>query len=262
MRHSHWCIVLSSAIYNVLFYANTIVLMIVSLPVLFMRRQATLKLARLWSRLSVWMLRVICGTELEFRGLQNIPAKPVVIAAKHQSFLETLALTIPIEDFSYVLKRELMRIPLFGWLLRSAEQVGIDRKSGRAALLQILDVARRLLSEGRCMFIFPEGTRRPVGAPPDYKGGVGFIYDKANAPVLPVALNTGLFWPRRSFLRMPGPCVIEFLPVIEPGLDRATFMRVLEEQIETSTNALITDARMKSPWLARYAPQSHPVMPA
>lgn len=246
----HVAIAVRSALYNALFYVTTIVLMVVFMPVMLMPPRATLWLARLWARISVWLLRAVCGTHIEFRGVENLPDRAALIAPKHQSFLETFALLVHVKYFSYVLKRELTWIPFFGWYLRSAAQVGIDRSTGRAALMRMADAARACFARGQSLFIFPEGTRRPVGAPPVYKGGVGFVYAGNTVPCIPVALNTGLFWPRRKFLRFPGRCVIEFLPPIDPGLPRHEFMRVLQDRLETATDALVAEACAQSPWLA------------
>lgn len=249
-RPSHAGVVVRSTIFNVLFYVTTIVLMVVFLPVLVMPARATIWLARLWGRVSVWLLRVICGTHVEFRGLENLPSHAVIIAPKHQSFLETFALLVHVGYFSYVLKRELTWIPFFGWLLLTAKQIAIDRSSGRAALAQVIDATKACFARGQSLFIFPEGTRRPVGAPAVYKGGVGFVYEATETACVPVAMNTGLFWPRRKFLRFPGHCVIEFLPPIEPGLPREQFMQVLEARLEPATDALVTEACARAPWLA------------
>jgi 1-acyl-sn-glycerol-3-phosphate acyltransferase len=253
MRYSRLGIVLRSTLFNVLFYLNVVVLMILGLPLLLGSHRAVLWLERVWARSSLWLLEAICGTRVEFRGLENIPHGGVLIAAKHQSFLETFALTLHVRDFSYVLKRELMWIPFFGWYLARGGQTGIDRGNARVALLQSVNVARAIFAEGRALFIFPEGTRRPVDAPPAYKNGVGFIYEKTGVSCLPVALNTGLFWPRRRFLRLPGHCVIEFLPAIAPGLDRNELLATLQARVETRTAALVATAREENPWLADFA---------
>lgn len=249
MEPSRAGIVIRSVLYNVLFYINIITLMIVFSPVMLMPPRATMWLARLWARISVWLLRVVCGTRIEFRGVENLPERAVIIAPKHQSFLETFALLIHVKYFSYVLKRELTWIPFFGWLLRTATQIGINRSTGRSALTQVVEASKICFARGQSLFIFPEGTRRPIGAPPIYKAGVGFVYDATETPCVPVALNTGLFWPRRRFLRFPGHCVIEFLPPIEPGLPREEFMKLLQEKIETATDALVAEACAESPWL-------------
>ncbi len=253
-RFSDASVIVRSTIFNILFYANLVALMILGLPLLFGNRRVVIGLARVWARSSLWLLRTICGIHVEFRGLENIPATPAIIAAKHQSFLETFALTLHVRDFSYVLKRELKWIPFFGWYLWRAEQTGIDRGSGRAALAQMVSAARAMFADGRSLFIFPEGTRRPVDAPPAYKNGVGYLYEKTGVPCVPVALDTGLFWPRRRFLRPPGRCVIAFLPMIAPGLTRDALFETLQERIESATNALVAEARADNPWFARHAP--------
>lgn len=236
-----------SVLFNFLFYANTIVLMIVGLPTMLIGRRAVLSLARLWSRSSLWLLRVICGTSAEFRGVENIPEGAFIIAPKHQSFWETFALIIYFDDFSYVLKRELTFIPVFGWYLLRAGQIAIDRANARTALRQLTAKAKALFAEGRQLFIFPEGTRRPPGAPPAYKAGVAYVYDKTGVACLPVALNAGLFWPRRRFLRFPGTILVEFLPVIGPGMKRDAFLEELQWRIETATDRLVAEAARKRP---------------
>ena len=233
---------LRSLIFNVAFYAVLIILMIVGLPTLLFGRHAIFDLARLWARISLWLMRTICGTKAEFRGIANIPKGALLIAPKHQSMWETFALLLYFDDFSYVLKRELTWIPVFGWYLSRGEQIAIDRGSGRAALRQVSEAAKNLFANGRQLFIFPEGTRRPTGAPPEYKFGVAQIYADCDVPCLPVALNSGAFWPRRKFLRYPGTIVVEFLPVIPPGLDRMAFLNKLTTDIETTTRRLESEA--------------------
>jgi 1-acyl-sn-glycerol-3-phosphate acyltransferase len=239
-------IFIRSALFNFLFYANTVVLMIVGFPTMIFGRRAVLSLARFWSRSSLWLLRVICGTSAEFRGVENIPKGACIIAPKHQSFWETFALVNYFDDFSYVLKRELTFIPVFGWYLLRGGQIAIDRTNAQTALRQLVAKANALFAEGRQLFIFPEGTRRAPGAPPAYKAGVAYVYDKTGVPCLPVALNAGLFWPRRRFLRFPGTIVVEFLPAIAPGMQRAAFLQELQRRIETATDRLIAEAARQS----------------
>jgi 1-acyl-sn-glycerol-3-phosphate acyltransferase len=252
---SHLSIVIRSTIYNIAFYINIVVLMVGGLPSVLMGRRAAMYMARLWARTSVWLLEAICGTRLEFRGLDRIPKHGVVIAAKHQSIFETFALVIHVPDFAYVFKRELNWIPLFGWYLMAVEQIAINRSSGSTALTQVTNGVAKFLKSGRAIFIFPEGTRRPVGAPPRYKHGVSHLYSTLNASVMPVALNTGVFWPRRSFLRKPGLAVIEFLPVIEPGLPKDEFAQLLQDVIETRTDALVAEAYRADPSLRTSEPE-------
>ena len=154
-----------SAVFNIVFYVNVLVLMIGGLPSIFMGRRAAMGMAKLWARTSLWFLDKICGLRVEFRGLELVPKDGVIIAAKHQSILETFALIIHIPDFAYVFKRELNWIPLFGWYLMAVDQIAIDRSAGSTALTQVTNGIARFLKERRAIFIFPEGTRRAVGAP-------------------------------------------------------------------------------------------------
>ena len=243
-------LVLRSLLFNILFYINLVVLVLTGAPRMLMGRQAVLDLARLWGRTSLWLARVVVGMRFEARGLENIPDGPLIVAAKHQSIWETYVLTLFLKDFSYVLKRELTWIPFFGWYLIAGEQIAIDRSKGSSALGQVSAAATQLLAEGRQLFIFPEGTRRPAGAPPAYKFGVAHVYATTVARCLPVALNSGLFWARRSFLRRPGTVVISFLPVIEPGLPTREFLAELQNRIETETDRLNAEAVAKNPALA------------
>ena len=240
---------LRSLVFNLGFYLGTVALAIFGAPTLARDRHAVLGLARAWGAYVEWLSRTVCGLRVEFRGVENIPTGGYIIAPKHQSAWETLALLRFTPDFSYVLKRELMRIPLLGWYLARAEQIAIDRTRGASALNQVVVKARKLLGEGRQLFIFPEGTRRPPGAEPHYKYGVAHLYAATNAPCLPVALNSGLFWPRRSFLRRPGVILVEFLKPIEPGLERTAFFKELQDRIEEATNRLIAESLSVDPRL-------------
>jgi 1-acyl-sn-glycerol-3-phosphate acyltransferase len=243
-----------SLVFNILFYANLIILMILGLPTILMGRHAIFALARLWGSISLWLLKTICGLRVEFRGLENIPTGGYIIASKHQSMLETFSLLHHAPDFAYVLKRELTYLPFFGWYLIGAEQIAIDRSAGRNALAVLSEKAGGVLRAGRQIFIFPEGTRRPPGAAPQYKFGVAKLYDDIKAPCLPVAVNTGLFWGRRGFSRRPGVAVIEYLPVIAPGLEKERFMETLEAKIEAACTQLNREATAKDPGLAAARP--------
>ena len=249
-------ILIRSIVFNVLFYLHLVVLFILGLPCLLGDRHASQNMARRWARGSAWLLEKVCRTRVEFRGLEHIPDGPCIIAPKHQSMLETFMVTLKVRDFTFVLKRELILIPFFGWYLRGAEMIAIDRRKRSSALTQVARAARKILNDGRQIFIFPEGTRRPVGAPPDYKAGVALIYAETGATCVPVALNSGLFWPRRSFLRRPGTVVIEFLEPIPPGLGKNTFMSLLQSRIETATNRLVEEALRTDPSLRASLPVS------
>jgi len=242
-------LVVRSIVFNVLFYLTLLMLMVFGLPTFLGGRRGVFALARLWGAVSVWLLEAICGLKVEYRGVENIPAGAVLIAAKHQSFLETFALLKHAPDFAIILKRQLTYIPFFGLYLIVSKQIAIDRARGRAALQQIIEAAQSVLADGRQVFIYPEGTRRPPGAPPDYKAGVAAIYAATAAPCLPVAVNTGLFWRRRGFLRRPGTAVIEYLPPIPPGMRRDAFARTLEDEIEKACARLNDEAAANDPSL-------------
>ncbi len=241
---------LRSLLFQIMFFLNMFALMIVWLPCLPMRRQINQELGRTWGRTTLWLLEKICGTKIEWRGLENIQKGAVIVACKHQSIWETFVLPIRFPDFSYILKHELIWLPFFGWYLLAAEQIAIDRAKGGKLLPQLAVKAKKIFAQGRQLFIFPEGTRRPAGAPPQYKFGIAHLYAATETPVLPVAVNSGLFWPRRSFLVRPGTVVIEFLPLIAPGMEPRAFFEMLSTRIEEASDRLIAEAVAKDPSLA------------
>ncbi|KPQ12183.1 MAG: 1-acyl-sn-glycerol-3-phosphate acyltransferase [Saliniramus fredricksonii] len=235
-------LILRSLAFNLAYYLNLVVWMILCLPVLAAPRRVFMRVARLWARSSLWLLRVIAGTRADFRGLEKIPAGGMIVASKHQSLWETFALLVILDDPAYVLKRELMWIPVFGWYAWKARSVPVDRKGGAQALKAMITRAREEIAAGRQIIIFPEGTRRPPGAPSAYKFGVAHLYAKLRAPCLPVALNSGLYWPRRKFIRHPGTIVVQILDPIGPGMPRGRFFEDLQARIETATDGLLQEA--------------------
>ncbi|WP_232630604.1 lysophospholipid acyltransferase family protein [Methylobacterium sp. Leaf118] len=245
-------LLLRSLAFNLCFYVATALIALLGLPAL-VSRKGVIRVAQFWGRTVVWLLRVVGGTRVEFRGLENIPEGPLLVAAKHQSALETIALTVPFADFGYVLKRELMWIPVIGWYFSRGGMVPIDRSKGSKVMAAMNAAAIEAIGQCRQLIIFPEGTRRPAGAPAAYKQGASHLYTALNVPCLPVALNTGLYWRRRGFRRMPGTTVIEFLPAIPPGLPRLEFLAQVQERIETASAALLAEGRAD---LARHG---HPV---
>ncbi len=240
-------VIARSILFNILFYLNLVALLLAALVTLALPRRAVLKMAELWGRVSVWLLRVVCGTKVEFRGLEHLPPgrlkSPFIIAAKHQSTWETFALLRLFDDFTFIVKRELMWIPIFGWCMWKGRMIPVDRGAGSQALSDMTDRAREEIRSGRQLVIFPEGTRRSPGAEPRYKFGVAHLYAEVGVPCIPVALNSGLYWPRRAFLRFPGTIVVEFLPPIPPGLDKDAFFRRLQSDIETATDRLVEEGR-------------------
>lgn len=234
-----------SLAFNALFYASLIVQMIVALPVLLLPHRLHLVFIRSYARTSLWLLRVVCGMTVEWRGVEKLPQGGCLIACKHQSAWETFALYAILDDPSYVLKRELMWIPLFGWHMAKAGLIPIDRGGGRAALSQMTARTRRELERGRQVVIFPEGTRRLPGAEPSYKPGVAHLYVRSGAPCVPVALNSGLFWPRRSLLRYPGTVLVEVLDPIAPGLGSREFLARLRNALEPATARLVRQSEIR-----------------
>lgn len=230
---------LRSAAFNVLFFGYTAIATLAGLPFLpFLSEHAVRLYARAWMR-GVWLLlRGIVGLEVEVRGAERLPPGPVIFAAKHQSALDTLVFHLVRTDVVYGLKQELGRIPLFAFYLARSGNIFLDRGGAARALKSLVRGAKAAVARGCSIVIFPEGTRKPPGAPPDYKAGVAALYAALGVPVVPVALNTGLFWPRRSFVKRPGRAVVEFLEPIPPGLGRTAFMALLEQRIEERQRVL------------------------
>lgn len=234
---------LRSLIFNLAFYLNTCVWLIVGLPTFFMPYWGILEVAKNWGRVNLWLLRVIAGVKYEIRGREKIPPGALIVASKHQSAWETFALLHLFESPTFIMKRELQWIPIFGWLTIKGRMVSVNRGAGAQALKDMAERARVELSRGRQLIIFPEGTRRAVDAEPRYKYGVAHLYAEEGVPVLPVALNSGLFWPRRTFLRHPGTVLVEILDPIPPGKDKDAFFRELQETLEAATQRLVREAR-------------------
>lgn len=194
--------------------------------VLVLPRAKVRAIAAWWCRANLFLLKAIVGIDLEIRGLEHVPKGAALVAVKHQSALETFGLMPCLPDPTYVLKRELTYLPLFGWFLIRLKMIAIDRKAGGAALVQMIQQASTVASEGRQIVIYPEGTRRAVGDPPRYKLGAGHLYERLKIPCVPVAVDTGVFWPRDELTRRKGRAVIEFLEPIPEGLPRETFQKI------------------------------------
>jgi len=245
-------VIFRSVLFNVVFYLNLSCYMVAALPTLLLPYRYLRALAKAWAGSNLWLLRVICSIGVDFRGLEKIPRGGLILASKHQSAWETFALLLLVEDPVFILKRELMWIPLFGWCLWKADMIPVDRSARGPALAAMTERARSTIQRGRQIIIFPEGTRRAPGAEPQYKSGVAHLYAETGAPCVPVALNSGLFWPRRSFRRFPGTVRVEILDPIEPGLDKRAFVERLRTQIETATARLVEEGMRE---LGRNAPR-------
>lgn len=233
-------VILRSAVFNVLFYLNLFVHFIIAIPTLVLPRIAIIRLTQWWARTNNWLLR-IAGIKIEYRGLEKIPPGAVLVASKHQSIWETFALLPLFDDPAFILKRELQFIPFFGWYAWKAGMIPVDRGRGAKALAGMTERACAALLGGRQIVIFPEGTRRAPGAEPSYKFGSAHLYGETGVTCVPVALNSGLFWPRRSFRRYPGTIVAEILDPIPPGLSKTDFAARLQQDIEAATARLIAE---------------------
>jgi 1-acyl-sn-glycerol-3-phosphate acyltransferase len=234
-----------SVLFNALFYLNMIGHMIAALPTLALPYPYLHAVLRSYARTSLWLLRIVCGIKVEWRGIEKIPQGACLIACKHQSVWETFALYAVLRDPTYVIKRELLWIPVFGWEARKAGMIAVNRSAGLAALTRMTARAQQELARSRQIVIFPEGTRRAPGAEPDYKPGIFHLYSKTGATCVPVALNSGMFWPRRSLRRVPGTILVEVIEPIAAGLDRQTFFARLERSLEDTTARLVVESGIR-----------------
>jgi 1-acyl-sn-glycerol-3-phosphate acyltransferase len=230
---------LRSAIFFLWFALVSAAICVVFLPALILPRKITVWMSRRWSALNFWGLRVVAGIAFEVRG--KMPADGVLVAAKHMSMWDTMALYLVLDDPAVVLKSGLKWIPFYGWYALKARSIAIERDGRANALRKMVNAAKRALAEGRSILIFPEGTRKKPGAPPDYKPGVAALYSQLGIACVPAALNSGLFW--TGFIKRPGTIVLEFLEPIPPGMRSRDFLKVLEDRIETATGQLVDEGR-------------------
>jgi 1-acyl-sn-glycerol-3-phosphate acyltransferase len=235
-------IVLRSIIFNILFYLVLVLFLLLGSPVLLMPRIYAIRALQAWGRVSNWLLRLICKVNIEVRGRENLVDAPMLVAGKHQSAWETFAIPALLNDPCMVLKRELFYIPIYGWPYAfKFKMIGVDRSGGSKSLKDLIARGREELARGRQIVIMPEGTRKAIAAPPDYKPGAAALYTGLNVPCVPFGLNAGLYWPRRKFLRYPGTIIIEFGKAIPAGLPRKEFQKQLQETVEEITNRLILE---------------------
>lgn len=235
-------IALRSAIFNGIFYLNIIIQMIVLTPFYFIGpRKGAWWVPKNWARSNLWLMEKIVGTTHSVSGLENLPEGGYILAPKHQSFWDTFAFLPWWPDPIYILKRELMWIPLFGWFVARMKMIPIDRGSRDKAVASINKGAKAATEAGRQIVIYPEGTRRAAGAEPAYKSGIYHLYAKLDVPVVPIAHVAGVFWPRRKFLRYPGHLKAEVLKPIPPGLSKAKFMEALVGSTEEACDRLLLE---------------------
>jgi len=243
--------VLRSLAFNAIFLVYHLVLVLVLTALLAFPRGWSQGVVRLWTKGVEWGLKIIIGLDVDIRGREHLPVGPCVIVSKHQSAWDTFVFYSLVSDPNYILKKELTDIPLWGWCALNCGAISVDRSGGAASLKKMVRDTEDRIAKGRQVVIFPEGTRTPPGTRREYHPGVAAIYAKTQAPVVPVALNSGLFWGRRSFNKKPGVITLEFLPPLPPGLKRRDFMAELESRIEGATDRLVAEARERFPHLSR-----------
>jgi 1-acyl-sn-glycerol-3-phosphate acyltransferase len=240
-------IVIRSLLFNLAFYLWTAFMAILWLPALLGPRIWTARGQTIWAKGVMGLMRALAGIRIEIRGRENLPEGAALVASKHQSAWDTIIYHIVLDDPAVAMKRELFWIPVYGWYADKVRMVPIDRRGGPRAVRAMIRASQAAAKAGRPIVVFPEGTRVTPGLRAPYRPGIGGLYTQLNVPVVPVALNSGLFWPRRKFLRRPGTIVLEFLPTIAPGLKRAELITALEERLEPATDALIAEGQKAAP---------------
>ncbi len=247
---------LRSLLYAAAFYTTTVLMLVGGIWLLAAPRSWAMAGLAWHGRICTWLLRVICGTTLEVRGRDKLPPAPFLVAAKHQSTWDTFALIPLLRDPAIVLKEELKWIPVYGWFCLKFEHILVRRERAATALRLLVGDAKARAAEHREILIFPEGTRQTPGAPPAYKPGYVALYEGLGLPCVPLALNSGVFWPRRSMRRYPGTIVVEFLDPVPPGLPRAEFRKIVETRLEEASHRLLAEANIDTDVRAAFAGKS------
>ena len=239
---------LRSGLFQLVFYMAFIVQMIIFTPIyFFLPRKTAYRIPKNWAWLNLWLADKIAGISYEIEGLENLPSGGYIIAAKHQSFWDTFALIPTLRDPVYILKRELLWIPLFGWYAAKQRMIPINRAAKSRAIPEMVARAKEELASGRELIIYPEGTRKAPGAEPDYKYGIARLYKDLNVPVVPVVQHAGLFWPRHGFRRNPGHVKIRILKPFQPGMAPDAFFRELVDVMERESDRLLVETVAKHP---------------
>jgi 1-acyl-sn-glycerol-3-phosphate acyltransferase len=224
--------------FNLTYWAWTAAIGTLGLAFLLAPRRAAMRFGAFWSRGVLLLLRTIVGLDHRVVGRDRIPPGGAIIAMKHQSAWDAIALPVVLDDPAPVVKRELLRLPFYGWYMARAGAIAIDRRAGVAALRPMLAAAKRAAGEGRPIVIYPQGTRVAPGISAPYQPGVYALYQALALRVVPAAVNSGLFWGRRSFWKRAGHITLEFLEPIPPGWPRQQLMAELERRIEAATAEL------------------------
>lgn len=234
-----------SLIFNIAFFAWSIFWSLLSLFTLVLPRKNAAFIQRNWSRGISFLLRILASIRIEVRGQEKLDEGAMIVACKHQSAWETTFFQGLFENPAIVMKKELLRIPFFGWYTRKMGMIAVDRSRGMKAMRELMRKASVAAADGRKIVIFPEGTRVGTDDEQTYRAGIFGLYRRIGIPVVPVALNSGLFWSRHSFFRYPGTIVLEFLEPIEPGLDRGAFMERLTSEIEEASERLNAETAVR-----------------
>ncbi|MBB5517913.1 lysophospholipid acyltransferase family protein [Amphiplicatus metriothermophilus] len=237
---------LRSAVFLVYLVAGTLVTAVVAAPALLFGEKAAREAVRAWARLMLGGLRLICGIGWRVEGREHVPGGGAIVASNHQSMWETLALFALLPTPAAIFKKELLRIPIYGWWGLRAGSIAVDRKGGAKTMRAMTRAAAAKIAEGAQLIVFPEGTRRPVGARGPLQPGIAGVYLAANAPCVPVVHDSGKYWRHPGWVKFPGVVTVRFLPPIEPGLDRKAFIRALESRFDEGL-ASLADAAEPDP---------------
>ena len=232
--------------FNITFYGTNLLMSSLLSPSLLLPRRFIVRAVEIWLGTAAWVETHVSGIRYEVIGRENIPQGACIVASKHQSAWETFKLHLILKDPAIVLKKELLRIPLIGWYMDLSGSIPIDRAGRTKTLSKMTLAARKAAAEGRPIVIFPEGTRAAPGESRPYKSGVAALYQDLNLPIVPMALNSGLLWPRNSFFKKPGTITVEFLPPIPAGLPREEMMKRLRDTLEPAAQRLIAQATQSS----------------
>lgn len=243
-------ILVRQILFNVVFYGFTFLFCLLGLPSLILPRPLYFKIL-LWYFRTVFLIeKYVLGLTYEVRGQEHLPSGgDYIIAAKHYSAYETMKLHILFPDPAIIMKRELKKIPLWGWHATKSDMIFIDRGSKDVAMRSIIDGALRMKSLGRPIIIFPQGTRVNVSDTIQnrpYKFGIMRMYEAVNLPIIPLAMNSGVYWGKDAFLKKPGTVIFEFLPAIPAGTDPQIAFTHLRDAIESQSNALVEEAKNKN----------------
>lgn len=244
--------IIRSIIFDIFFYSSTFLITLLFLPFLLLPLRYRFIVPKFWARIVLVGAKYILGLKYQVRGAENLPTRPFIVACKHQSAWETVALNIIIPESVFIFKRELLRIPIINFYLVRLKCISVKRGGRQKTIQDMLSQARQVLKEGLSIIIFPEGTRSHVGKRPHYRQGIGNMYTDLGVPVVPIALNSGLFWGRRSFLKVGGEIIVEIFKPIEPGLPREEFMQTLENTIEKTSDDLCSISKRiekKKKWM-------------